>query len=152
MKSLSDPEVRQSVVERVQRVTVGTERRWGRMTAHQMVCHLNDSYKVATGDRVVGSRSGFLQRTVMKWIALRTPLEWPKSIKTLPEVEQGCGGTTPVEFQRDREELLHIIGDFCTRPPASFAPRHPLFGHMDYDDWMRWGYLHADHHLRQFGL
>jgi len=28
---------------------------------------------------------------------------------------------------------------------------HPIFGAMKPWDWMRWGYLHADHHLRQFG-
>jgi Protein of unknown function (DUF1569) len=28
---------------------------------------------------------------------------------------------------------------------------HPIFGPMTAKDWMRWGYLHADHHLRQFG-
>jgi hypothetical protein len=28
---------------------------------------------------------------------------------------------------------------------------HPMFGKMSAKDWMRWGYLHADHHLRQFG-
>ena len=26
-----------------------------------------------------------------------------------------------------------------------------LWGKMSARDWMRWGYLHADHHLRQFG-
>jgi hypothetical protein len=26
-----------------------------------------------------------------------------------------------------------------------------MFGPMSERDWMRWGYLHADHHLRQFG-
>jgi hypothetical protein len=30
--------------------------------------------------------------------------------------------------------------------------RHPLFAEMSERDWMRWGYLHVDHHLRQFGL
>jgi hypothetical protein len=28
---------------------------------------------------------------------------------------------------------------------------HPLFGRMSDADWLRWAYLHADHHLRQFG-
>ena len=34
---------------------------------------------------------------------------------------------------------------------SSYAPSHPMFGPMTPEDWMRWGYLHADHHLRQFG-
>jgi hypothetical protein len=28
---------------------------------------------------------------------------------------------------------------------------HPMFGAMTTLEWMRWGYLHTDHHLRQFG-
>jgi len=26
-----------------------------------------------------------------------------------------------------------------------------MFPEMNEREWMRWGYLHADHHLRQFG-
>jgi len=27
-----------------------------------------------------------------------------------------------------------------------------MFGLMPDRDWMRWGYLHMNHHLRQFGV
>ena len=30
-------------------------------------------------------------------------------------------------------------------------PAHPIFGRMSEAEWLRWGYLHTDHHLRQFG-
>jgi hypothetical protein len=26
-----------------------------------------------------------------------------------------------------------------------------MFGAMTRGDWLRWGWLHMDHHLRQFG-
>lgn len=29
---------------------------------------------------------------------------------------------------------------------------HPGFGRMSQSDWLRWGYRHVDHHLRQFGV
>jgi hypothetical protein len=29
---------------------------------------------------------------------------------------------------------------------------HPIFGRMSDAAWLRWGYLHMDHHLRQFGV
>jgi hypothetical protein len=39
-----------------------------------------------------------------------------------------------------------------TGRPRSFDFRpHPMFKEMSEKDWMRWGYLHTDHHLRQFG-
>jgi hypothetical protein len=33
--------------------------------------------------------------------------------------------------------------------PSMFP--HPIFGRITRAEWLRWGYLHADHHLRQFG-
>ena len=37
------------------------------------------------------------------------------------------------------------------KPRESGSGSIPMFGHMSEKDWMQWGYLHADHHLRQFG-
>jgi Protein of unknown function (DUF1569) len=37
------------------------------------------------------------------------------------------------------------------QPSAAERPAHPIFGRMTEEEWMRWGYLHVDHHLRQFG-
>jgi hypothetical protein len=37
-------------------------------------------------------------------------------------------------------------------PPQPVARTHPIFGALSARDWLRWGYLHADHHLRQFGV
>jgi hypothetical protein len=39
-----------------------------------------------------------------------------------------------------------------SRGPRDFQFRpHPMFKKMSEGQWMRWGYLHMDHHLRQFG-
>jgi hypothetical protein len=29
---------------------------------------------------------------------------------------------------------------------------HSFFGRLSRTEWLRWGYLHMDHHLRQFGV
>jgi hypothetical protein len=38
-----------------------------------------------------------------------------------------------------------------TRREILDGKSHPIFGAMSAGDWLRWGYLHMDHHLRQFG-
>jgi hypothetical protein len=125
---------------------------WGRMNAHQMICHLDDSFKVGLGERKVGSISNPFKRTVMKWGALYVPAPWPKGTPTMAEVEQGVGGTPPADFEGDRARLLKTVELFC-EPQRSFGPiEHPFFGRLTTSQWMRWGFLHADHHLRQFGL
>jgi len=138
------------IAERIGALTVTDRRIWGRMSVDQMVCHLCDSYLVALGDKALQPASGFLQRSVLKWIALRLPVKWPHGVKTRPEIEQGVGGTPPIAFERDRAALLRVFHRFCGES-TSYAATHPVFGPMNRRDWLRWGYLHADHHLRQFG-
>jgi Protein of unknown function (DUF1569) len=149
MSTLADPNCRTDCHTRLARLTATTERKWGRMTAHQMVCHLNDSFAVAAGKRNAGSIANPLSRTLVKWIALRTPMRWPHGTKTLPEVEQGAGGTPPSDWDRDCAQLSANIAEFADHP--SYAA-HPMFGDMSQRDWHTWGYRHVDHHFRQFGV
>jgi hypothetical protein len=90
-------------------------------------------------------------RTVIKWIALQAPMTWPHGVKTRPEVDQEIGGTRPVEFARDRRALEALIEQFAARSGDDFQP-HPMFGRLRTGEWHRWGWLHTDHHLRQFGV
>jgi hypothetical protein len=124
---------------------------WGRMSAHQMICHLADSFRAALGEKKVSPATGLLQRTAMKWVALYVPIRWPKGVPTMPEVEQGVGGTAPVEFECDRAGLVRLTERFCVAG-ACGAFFHPVFGKLSEDERQRWAYLHMDHHLRQFGV
>ena len=92
-------------------------------------------------------------KPVIKFIALRLPLPWPRGrIQTVPEAEQGRGGTPPGEFEHDMRELTTLISRFCEAAPAERRTTHPLLGAMSTELWGRWAYRHMDHHLRQFGL
>ena len=128
----------------------GDAARWGSMSVHQMVCHLDDSYKMWLGREVCQPGNRLLQRTLVKWLALDMPLQWPKGVPTRPEIEQGKGGSLPLDFRQDLASLLSTLDRFCDALPTPCVP-HPIFREMTAEDWMRWGYLHADHHLRQFG-
>jgi hypothetical protein len=152
MKNLAQPEVRRSVIERVGRLRADAKPLWGRMSPNEMVCHLADSYKAATGEKEASSRGGPIVQIAMKYVALYVPANWPRDLKTMPEMEQGIGGTPPTEFERDRLELLRMINAVCDRSASTLAETHPLFGRMTQRDWLRWGFLHADHHLRQFNV
>ena len=149
MSTLADPKVRAACRERIQRLDPNAAAKWGHMTVHQMVCHLNDSFRVGMGEKYASPATGLLQRTLVKWVALRTPLPWPQGVPTRPEIEQGRGGTPPAEWSGDRGELLGLMDAFADR--ETFGA-HPTFGEMTERDWLTWGYRHVDHHLRQFGV
>jgi uncharacterized protein DUF1569 len=67
-------------------------------------------------------------------------------------MDQEIDGTRPVEFDADLRELEKIIGNFAQLRADYNWQNHPIFGQMTTDEWLRWGYLHVDHHLRQFGF
>jgi hypothetical protein len=153
MKTLANEKDRALILDRLCRLDPDSERRWGKMTPHQMICHLNDSFKSVIGERdLIGDKSNLLTRSVVRWIALYAPLKWPHGVKTMPENDQEQGGTPPEDFKRDVAALKATV-ERVTRSQRDFQwRRHPLFAEMFERDWMRWGYLHMDHHLRQFGL
>jgi hypothetical protein len=152
MKTLADDECRAELVSRLRNTQQDCIRQWGRMTAHQMVCHLSDTFRMALGQKHVSDASSLGRRTLIKWVALYLPLQWRTGIQTRPEVDQEMGGTRPVEFAADVREAEALLIMVASRSGSAEWPDHPVFGRMSEGDWLRWAYLHTDHHLRQFGL
>jgi hypothetical protein len=150
MLALDDPGMADAMVRRLLTLTPDTNRRWGTMTPHEMICHLTDSYRTATGEHEVSHVETLASRTIVRLIALHTPLPWPQGVPTRPEVDPKRQGTRPDDFARDRDRLAHIIRTFAE--PRDAYSRHPFFGSLSRREWMLWGYRHADHHFRQFGI
>jgi hypothetical protein len=150
MKRLDAPGVADELIGRLARLTPDTSRKWGSMTPHEMVCHVVDSYRVATGERAASRADTWASRTIIRAIALHTPVTWPPGVPTRPEVDPKRLGTRPVEFERDRAALVNEVTAFAG-PRERYAP-HPFFGSLTRREWMLWGYRHFDHHLRQFGI
>jgi hypothetical protein len=150
-KTIADPIERAAILSRVRKLTPESRRQWGRMTPHQAVCHMSDSFRSIMGTHPTTSVSTVLSRSVIKWIALEAPMQWPHGVKTRPEVDQEIGGTKPVEFGADVRALEALIAQFAARSGADLQA-HPMFGRLTTAEWQRWGYLHLDHHLRQFGV
>ena len=151
MKTLTNPIDKLELLRRLRGIGPSSHRRWGKMTAPEMICHLSDALRVGLGERQAKPAWNWFSRSLMKWAALSLPITWPRGVKTVPECEAGVGGTSPAEVESDLSELRELLDRF-TRQPRSFELQlHPIFGPLTEKEWMRWGYLHIDHHLRQFG-
>src|SRR5205814_8414118 len=106
---ISSSQDKAEILTRLRTVRPDSARRWGRMSAHQMVRHLSDAYRVAAGDKHVSPARGRLPLSWLKWLALRLPLRWPPGIRTRPEIDQEAGGTKPVEFTADLAGLEALV-------------------------------------------
>jgi hypothetical protein len=153
LKTLARAADRDEVLHRLRQVGADNAARWGRMSAPQMVCHLADAFRMLTGEKQVSHVAHLLNRTVVKWIGLYAPLPWPRGrIETRPEIDQLCSGTAPADFAADVRAVEALVERVVAESPAWEGQPHPIFGRMTSAEWLRWGYLHMDHHLRQFGV
>lgn len=149
MKTLSSPGDLARIRNRIALVSPTDKRLWGSMSVHQMICHLTDAFCCPLGERVPDAIESPIPRPIYKWLALYFPRPWPPGVPTPPEMDQQIAGTPPAEFAADHAGLLARLDQFV-RWSGPWG-RHPVFGGMSTAEWMRWGYLHSDHHLRQFG-
>ena len=117
-----------------------------------MVCHLSDAFRMVMHQKHASPAGSIVQSTLIKWIALYLPVKWPPGVPTRPEMDQEVGGTNPGDFAVDLAELETLLERVATVPKDYQWPPHPIFGKMSESAWMRWAYLHVDHHLRQFDL
>lgn len=123
--------------------------RWGVMSAGQMLCHLRGAFLVAMGELPCDPIRLASPAKVMKAFALWAPVPWKQNFETVPALKLGAPVMITGSFQRDRESALEAMDRFCR--PTQQRVDHAFFGTMSMADWMRWGFLHTDHHLRQFG-
>jgi hypothetical protein len=149
MKTLSRSQDAAEIRTRILKLNKLDQPRWGVMNAPQMICHLRVPFRDALSTEPLTRKKLLLPAPLLKLISLRLPLPWPKNVPTLANYRVGSPGIAPTEFAADHVALLAAFDAFCAHP--AIVGDHAFFGRMSHRDWMRWGYLHPDHHLRQFG-
>ncbi len=105
MKSLENPQCLSELLCRLEQIGPDTPRRWGKMTAAQMICHLSDCFLAVMGDKPMEIPQGFSLSALMKWVPLYMPMKWPHGVPTRPEFDQLGGGGTPPARVRSRYAL-----------------------------------------------
>lgn len=151
MKNLLNHNDRESLIERIQNLSPESSRRWGSMSARQVVPHMTDPLRVALGDREAQPMPSLLG----KWpfsVAAVWWMPWPKGAPTADEHIDGKKGTPPADFERDRQTLLLTVHRFVNYPEKEPLRPSPVFGPLSRKAWGRLMWRHIDHHLRQFGV
>ena len=151
MKSLFDATVANQVKARLGKLELRSERRWGKMTAAQMLAHCSVSMQWAVGE-VVPDKGALPIRLLGRLVKplvfrnedpLRKNSPTAKSLVVSDERELG----------KERERLSVLIDKFLVGGPAACTKNpHSFFGKMTPEEWAILMYKHLDHHLRQFGV
>ena len=146
--SLWEEAPRRELLERLSHLTAEVRPQWGKMTAPQMLTHVNDQFRMALGDLpTVPERLPIRYFPLNNLVAYVLP--WPKSSPTAPEllarIDQSTWATEVATF-------ASVLQRFATQPADVAWPVHPAFGRLSRRAWAKLGYRHTDHHWRQFGV
>jgi len=155
MKSLASEEVKTELLNRLDKLSPESKGRWGRMTVNQMLCHLSDTFILLQKDNRPEHTPNLLkkiQQSVMTWLALYSGLPAPRGIPTAAAVDQEKEGTAPIGFAEDKQTVITTMQQFSNKDRSYENCYHPIFGELSTKDWLRWGYVHVDHHFKQFGI
>ena len=128
--------------------------RWGKMNFQQMVEHVSAFFKVST------KKIHFdLVSTPEHLVKLKEFLMSEKEFRENTKAPLTIIGEEPlpihyatVELAIDKleTEVNHFFDYFSNQAGATSV--HPVFGELNYEEWVRLHYKHVTHHLRQFGL
>jgi hypothetical protein len=147
-RSIFDDTSRQRLLERLAHLRPDSQRRWGKMTPSEMLCHLEDSLRCATGETPTRFRPSFMSNRLLRWVIIHL-VPWPKGkAQTVREMLQ----TRPAEFTADRNRLGSSLREVGARGASANWAVHPAFGDLRGDDYGVLIYRHFDHHFRQFGI
>ena len=145
---------RDELLRRLRSLRPDSARRWGRMSAapdgvppRRRLRHgARTRSRSRRGPASCSGRSSNGSRSTLRCAGPPASGRSPEIDQLLPQ----C--TAPVRFDVDLSRVETLLDELPALGPTFEWPHHPIFGRLSASDWFRWGYLHTDHHLRQFGV
>jgi hypothetical protein len=139
------------ITERVEKLTVNSQRLWGKMNVGQMLAHCNVSMETAMGKHFI--KRIFIGRIIGTLMKRKVLNEKPFGKNSPTDKTYIFTDKDKLDFEKEKSKLKQSIILFfeagaakCTTYP------HPFFGKFTAEQWAILQWKHLDHHLRQFGL
>lgn len=149
MKNLFDKETYNEICNRMNNLSSGSQRQWGKMNAAQMLAHCKEAFKVPLSDKKMPRMFiGLLIGWAFKK-KLYNEEPWKKNLPTAPNFII----KDDRDFEKEKQELMSMIIAFHNGGPGKVGQfPHPMFGSFTPEQWGQSMYKHLDHHLTQFGV
>ena len=144
--------LKNAYIPALQQLAPATAGKWGKMNVQQMVEHMSDYVRIASG------------KTIIQTI---TPEETLPRMQDFLKSEKPFRENTPNSLMADTPptgrhpslkdaieelatELNYFFAEYAKEPHKQVP--NPFFGMLGYDMQVQLLYKHATHHLRQFGV
>lgn len=132
----------------------GTKALWGKMNAQQMVEHVDAFFQISI-DKIRFS----LVTPEEHLPKFKAFLLSDKQFRENTKAPDTVLGDEPLPLQYvSYDEAVSKLHETIEAFPTYFNAHpgikttHPVFGPLDFDEWVMLHYKHVTHHLRQFGI
>jgi oxepin-CoA hydrolase/3-oxo-5,6-dehydrosuberyl-CoA semialdehyde dehydrogenase len=138
----------------LEKLTAQHKQVWGKMNAHQMLEHLADFFNVST-EKITFDLVTPPEHLPKYKEFLYSDKEFRENTKAPLTVlgEEPLPLRKP-DMEAAKEYLKKSVEAFFSFFQADKEKQttHPVFGPLNFDEWVLLHYKHVRHHLRQFGL
>ena len=144
--------IKNDFIKKLNSLTPGSVSKWGKMNAQQMVEHVSGFFKVSTKQLQFPLVTP--EEHLPKFKAfLLSDKEFRENTKA-PVLPEEPLPVVSNSLQEAVEDLKNQINLFVEKFSSGeiVSSRHPVFGDLNFDEWVLLHYKHVTHHARQFGL
>ena len=149
MNTLFDQKDVIEILKRIEKLTLNSQRQWGKMNVAQMLAHSNISLETAMGMNFI--KRLFIGRIIGSF--LKPSVLGPKPFGKNSPTDKSYIFPDNCNFEDEKLKTITSIKKFFEGgPPQCTTHPHPFFGKFTPDEWAIFQWKHLDHHLRQFGV
>ena len=144
--------IKNDFVTKIKNLTPDTSSKWGKMNAQQMVEHVSGFFKVSTNQ--VQFPLVTPEEHLPKFKAfLLSDTEFRENTKA-PVLPEEPMPVVHASLQGAIDDLEKQINLFVEKFSAGeiVSSQHPVFGDLNFEEWVLLHYKHVTHHAKQFGL
>lgn len=151
MQNVFDAKDAQNYIDRINSLTLETQRKWGKMNVNQMLAHCNVAYDIAFTPEKFPKPSFIAKLLLSTFVKSKITNEIPYK-QNLP--------TSPVfiisddkNFEEEKKKLIGNIQKVQQLGREAFDGKLNMnFGKMTAQEWNNMFAKHLNHHLGQFGV
>ena len=147
VKNLFEAEVKQEILDRINKLTPQSPAQWGKMNVAQMLAHLQEPMAIALDGKTV--KANWLMRLIFPLFKSKLWDEVPYK-RSLPTSPSFITLGSEKDFEKEKSGLMQMVNRFTEANILS--DRHPVFGKLTKENWSKATWKHIDHHLQQFGV
>jgi hypothetical protein len=136
----------------IQGIDPATPPRWGKMSLQQMVEHVTGFFKLSTGRLHMPLVTPAEQLPKFKeWLMSEKEFRENTRAPMLPDEPFPL---IKPNLQAAIDWLKREVNDFCHHYDDDQEKKHlhPVFGELNFAEWVQLHHKHVKHHLKQFGV